>query len=98
MTTVLLVIHLIIAIALVGVILIQKSEGGALGIGGAGNVMSARGAANFLTHATTVLAVLFIALSLILTVVASKGRDDTSVVDQEIDKPKIEKPKIPDQQ
>ena len=97
MVTVLLVIHLIIAIALVGVILVQRSEGGALGIGGPGNVMSARGAANLLTKATTVLAILFIGLSLVLTIVASQGRDDTSVVDQ-APKPAVEKPTIPDQQ
>jgi preprotein translocase subunit SecG len=98
MVTVLLVIHLIIALSLVGVILVQRSEGGALGIGGAGNVMSARGAANFLTRATTVLAIIFIGLSLVLTIVASKGRDDTSVVDEQLEKPIIEKPKIPDQE
>jgi len=67
MESVLLAIHLIITIALVAVILLQRSEGGALGIGGGpAGMMSARGAADFLSKATTWLAVVFIANALAL--------------------------------
>jgi preprotein translocase subunit SecG len=74
MTSVILVLHLILAIALVGVILIQRSEGGGLGIGGGGGFMTTRGTANLLTRATGVLAALFIVTSLFLAVSATRGR------------------------
>ena len=51
MLNVLIVIHLLLAVAMVGVILLQRSEGGALGIGGGGGVMSGRAAGNLLTRA-----------------------------------------------
>lgn len=77
MQTVLLVIHLFVALALVGVILLQRSEGGALGIGGgnggAGNIFSARGVGNALTRATAFLAVAFFVTSIALTVLATRG-------------------------
>ena len=77
MQTVLLVIHLFVAIALVGVILLQRSEGGALGIGGgnggAGSIFSARGVGNALTRATAFLAVAFFVTSIALTVLATRG-------------------------
>jgi preprotein translocase subunit SecG len=69
MTTVLLIIHLFVTIALIGVVLIQRSEGGGLGIGtsqGMGAFMGGRGTANLLTRTTGVLAGLFFALSLTL--------------------------------
>jgi preprotein translocase subunit SecG len=69
MTTVLLIIHLFVTLALIGVVLIQRSEGGGLGIGssqGMGAFMSGRGTANLLTRATAILATLFMALSLTL--------------------------------
>lgn len=69
MTQVVLVIHLLIALALVAIVLLQRSEGGALGIGG-GGFMTGRGAANLLTRATGVLAALFFATSIILTIMA----------------------------
>jgi len=71
MTTVLLLIHLFVTIALIGVILIQRSEGGGLGIGtaqGMGSFMTGRGTANLLTRTTAILAVVFFALSLALAV------------------------------
>ena len=73
MITFLLVIHGLITLALVGVILLQRSEGGALGIGGGGGggLMTARGAANLLTRSTTILASLFIAMSILLAVLAA---------------------------
>ena len=69
MSTVLLIIHLFVTLALIGVVLIQRSEGGGLGIGssqGMGAFMSGRGTANLLTRATAVLAAIFMALSLSL--------------------------------
>ena len=78
------VVQAIVAAALVGVILIQKSEGGGLGVGGSpSGLMSARGAADFLTRSTAVLATLFVALSIVLAALAvdfSTGREiDTSL-------------------
>ena len=78
MTTVLLVVHLLIAAAMVGVILIQRSEGGALGgLGGGtmGGMMTARGTANLLTRTTAILAACFIGTSLVLAILA--GHDET---------------------
>ena len=79
------VVQAIIAAALVGVVLMQRSEGGGLGIGGGGSpggLMSARGAADFLTRTTKWLAVQFVALAIVLAAVAvdaTSGReiDDT---------------------
>lgn len=72
MFTFLLVVQAIIAAALVGVILMQRSEGGGLTGGGSpAGLMSARGAANFLTRTTTILACLFVGLSIVLAVIAS---------------------------
>jgi len=70
MQTVLIVIHLMIVLALVGVVLIQRSEGGGLGIGGGSGFMSARGAANALTRTTAILAGLFFVTSLGLGLLA----------------------------
>ncbi|MCG8543429.1 MAG: preprotein translocase subunit SecG, partial [Alphaproteobacteria bacterium] len=71
METILLVIHLILALALVGAVLLQRSEGGALGIGGgSGGLMSVRGTANLLTRVTAVLAACFMATSLTLAIMA----------------------------
>jgi preprotein translocase subunit SecG len=69
LTAVLLIIHLFVTIALIGVVLIQRSEGGGLGIGssqGMGAFMSGRGTANLLTRTTAILATIFMALSLTL--------------------------------
>ncbi len=69
MTTVLLIIHLFVTIALIGVVLIQRSEGGGLGIGssqGMGAFMGGRGTANLLTRTTAILAAIFMSLSLAL--------------------------------
>ncbi len=80
MFTFLLVLHACIAAGLVAVILLQKSEGGGLGMGGSpSGLMSARGAADFLTRATTVLATLFVGLSIVLAIIASTGH--TSKID-----------------
>ena len=87
MTTVVLVIHLLLAIALVGSILIQRSEGGGLGMGGGGGgmggFMTGRAAANMLTRVTAVLAACFIATSLTLAIMAGGGRNQQgSIVDR----------------
>jgi preprotein translocase subunit SecG len=69
MTTVLLLIHLFVTLALIGVVLIQRSEGGGLGIGtsqGMGSFMSGRGTANLLTRTTAILGAAFFVLSLTL--------------------------------
>jgi preprotein translocase subunit SecG len=75
MVTVLLIIHLFVTLALIGVVLIQRSEGGGLGIGtsqGMGAFMTGRGTANLLTRTTAVLATVFFALSLALALL-NKG-------------------------
>lgn len=69
MITVLLILHLFVTVALIGVVLIQRSEGGGLGIGGSqgmGAFMSGRGTANLLTRTTAILAAIFLALSMAL--------------------------------
>ena len=86
METVILVIHLIVALSLIGVVLLQRSEGGALGIGGggggggAGSLFSARGVGNALTRTTAWLAVGFFCTSIALTVIATQ-RGSGSVID-----------------
>ena len=73
MQTVLIAVHLMIVIALVAVVLLQRSEGGALGVGGGSGFMTGRGQANILTRATAILAALFFATSLGLTLIARYG-------------------------
>ncbi|MGO9135055.1 MAG: preprotein translocase subunit SecG [Methylovirgula sp.] len=80
MQTVLIVIHLMVVIALVGVVLLQRSEGGALGIGGGGGFMTGRGQANVLTRATAILAALFFATSLALSMLANYTRAPKSIL------------------
>ena len=95
MYQILLVIEVIVAFALVVTILLQKSEGGALGMGG-GGMMSARGVANLLTRATTFLAVAFIGLSLALTILANNRVDNISVLDEVIEEPIVDAPAVPE--
>ena len=73
MQTVLIVIHLMVVVALVVVVLLQRSEGGALGVGGGSGFMTGRGQANVLTRATAILAAMFFATSLGLTLLANAG-------------------------
>ena len=82
MTTVILIIHIIISIAIVGLVLMQRSEGGGLGIGGGNNFMSARGTADFLTRATTLLAIVFFCTSILLAMIAGYGKKTNSIVDE----------------
>ena len=86
MHTVLLVIHLLLAIALVGSILLQRSEGGALGIGGSGGMggfMTGRATSNLLSRTSAILAACFFLTSLSLALMSSGGREvQRSVVDR----------------
>lgn len=82
MQEVVLVIHLIIAIGIVATVLLQRSEGGALGIGGGpGGAMSARGAANLLTRTTAILAACFFCTSIVLTILAQDDTANRSLMD-----------------
>ncbi|MGI9440335.1 MAG: preprotein translocase subunit SecG [Parvibaculales bacterium] len=85
MTTLLLVIHLMIAVAMIILVLLQRSEGGALGIGGAGGgLMSGRGIGNALTRSTAILAALFFLTSIGLTTLGMMQRGG-SVLDNVIE-------------
>ena len=86
MIDILLIIHLLLALAMIGVVLLQRSEGGALGIGGSGGggmsgFLTGRGTANLLTRATAILAVCFIATSLLLTLLTSGGSAPRSIIE-----------------
>src|ERR1700759_994459 len=80
MQTVVIVVHLMIVVVLIGAVLLQKSEGGGLGMGGAAGFMSSRGTANLLTRTTAVLAVCFFATSLLLSWLASFNPAPASIV------------------
>ena len=84
MQTILIVIQLFVSVALVIVVMLQKSEGGALGMGGGGSglggLFSPRGAADTLTRATMILAIVFFLSSLGLTLVALHGRPESSSI------------------
>ena len=77
MESALLIIHALLALILIIVVLIQRAEGGALGIGGGSDGMSPRGSADVLTRTTTIIAVLFVITSISLTVLSLKSSDRT---------------------
>ncbi len=80
---ILLTVHVIVCIALIAVVLLQRSEGGALGMGGgATGFMTARGAGDLLTRTTWILGTIFFVLSLALTLLAGQERGAASVVDR----------------
>jgi len=81
LTPIILTIHVLIVLGLIGLVLLQRSEGGALGIGGGGGggFMSGRGAANALTRSTSVLAFLFFATSLGLAIIADQGESEEEI-------------------
>ena len=79
MQTVVIVIHLMVVLAMIGVVLLQKSEGGGLGMGGGGGFLSSRGTANVLTRTTAILAAVFFSTSLILSILAGVERRPTSI-------------------
>jgi preprotein translocase subunit SecG len=100
MFTFLLILQTVIAASLVAVILMQRSEGGGLGVGGSSSgFMTARGAADFLTRSTSILGGLFVALSIVLAAVAgvSRGPDkvDTSLANSVAPAPVAPAPDVP---
>lgn len=82
MENVVLVIHLILALCLIGVVLLQRSEGGGLGMGGGGGAISARGAATALGKLTWIFAIAFIVTSITLTILAAQKAGNSSVLDR----------------
>lgn len=87
--TVILVIHIIVSIVLVGVVLLQRSEGGALGVGGGGGgggLMSGRGTAGALVRTTIIFGAIFFITSLVLTTISSReASDDRTAIERELD-------------
>ncbi|MGF1543734.1 MAG: preprotein translocase subunit SecG [Parvularculaceae bacterium] len=83
MTEIILTIHVLIVLGLIGVVLLQRSDGGALGLGGGGGggFMTGRGAANALTRTTSILAFMFFATSLSLAILARPGESDAEVIE-----------------
>ncbi|HEX2654901.1 MAG TPA: preprotein translocase subunit SecG [Xanthobacteraceae bacterium] len=82
MQTVLIVIHLMVVSAMIGVVLLQRSEGGGLGMGGGGGgFLTSRGTANVLTRTTAILAVMFFAISLLLSIIAGFDRKPRSILE-----------------
>jgi preprotein translocase subunit SecG len=76
----LLIVQTLVAVALIGVILMQRSEGGGLGVGGSSSgFMTARGAADFLTRSTSILGALFIVLSIVMAAIAGATREPTKI-------------------
>ena len=82
MSATLLVIHLIITLAMIILVLLQRSEGGGLGIGGGSGFMTARGAANALTRTTAILGAGFFATSLLLGIIAMNGERPTDILNR----------------
>ena len=82
MENVILIVHLLLALSLIGVVLLQRSEGGGLGMGGGGGAMSARGAATALGKVTWILAAAFIVTSITLTIIAAEKSAGSSVIDR----------------
>ena len=95
MENIIITVHVILAILLIGSLLMQKSEGGALGIGcGIDSLMSSRGAVSFLTKFTSIVALLFIITSISLTAIHRGENNSGSVLDK-IEKKDDNRPKIP---
>ena len=96
MENIILVLNIILAILLVAIILLQKSEGGALGIGTSqDSFISSRSASNFLTKATAIIATLFIITSISLTVISKEEFSNTSVLEKIEEKEDSSEPQIP---
>ena len=83
METILLVIHALLALLLIIIVLIQRAEGGALGIGGGADGMTPRGAADALTRTTAIIATLFIITSISLTILSLRSNDRSLSFDEE---------------
>lgn len=82
MENVVLIVHLLLALGLIGVVLLQRSEGGGLGMGGGGGAVSGRAAATALGKVTWMLAIAFIVTSIALTILAAQKSAGTSVLDR----------------
>ena len=99
MENVVLIIHLLLALALIGVVLLQRSEGGGLGMGGGGGGATAgRSAATAMGKLTWILAIAFIITSMTLTIIAAQKSAGSSVLDRITDAPApaAEEPTLPD--
>jgi preprotein translocase subunit SecG len=81
MQTVIIVIHLMVVLAMTGVVLLQRSEGGGLGMGNTGGFLTSRGSANVLTRTTAMLAAVFFATSLVLSILAGLDRKPHSILE-----------------
>ena len=92
MENVVLIIHLLLALGLIGVVLLQRSEGGGLGMGGGGGVVTGRQAATALSKVTWVLAIAFIGTSMTLTIIAAQKSAGGSVLDRLAPAPQTETP------
>ena len=96
MENIILVLNIILAVLLVAIILLQKSEGGALGIGvSQDSFISSRSAGGFLTKATAVIATLFIITSISLTIMSKKEFSSSSVLEKIEEKEDLSEPQIP---
>jgi preprotein translocase subunit SecG len=80
MQTVIVVIHLMVVVTMIGVVLLQKSEGGGLGVGSTGGFLSSRGTSNVLTRTTAILAAVFFGTSLVLSMLAGWDRKPRSII------------------
>ena len=96
MITIILVLHIILAIGIICLVLMQRSEGGGLGIGGGNNFMSARGTADLLTRATTILAIAFFCTSILLAMLAGYGKKSSSIIDEVSQESQIENNSLKD--
>ena len=91
-----LILNIILAILLIGVILLQRSEGGALGLGiSQDNFISSRSAGSFLTKTTAILAALFIITSISLTIISKEEFSSTSVLERVEEEKDSSEPQIP---
>ena len=97
MENIILILNIVLAILLVGVILLQKSEGGALGLGASQeSFVSSRSAGSFLTRTTTIIAILFIITSVLLTIISREESSSSSVLEKiEVEKEDTSEPQIP---
>lgn len=82
MENVVLIVHLLLALSLIGIVLMQRSEGGGLGMGGGGNATTGRAGATPLGKVTWILAIAFIGTSLTLTIYAAENATGSSVLDR----------------
>ncbi|MCV6597829.1 MAG: preprotein translocase subunit SecG [Mangrovicoccus sp.] len=96
MENILLIVHLILALCLIGVVLLQRSEGGGLGIGGGGGAMTGRAPTTPLGKLTWAFAIAFICTSIALTIVAARNSANSSVLDRLGDAPATSQPAEPE--